>query len=126
MVLMTSECVCVQLRGQRSQQFLYLLFIAGKTNVVGCDGVQEEPIEARQVPVHLKYTQTHTHTEYTPTTHLHLPCVRACVRVTMEKGWLLASSLMLVNGDSKMRASGGLPEQNIRTSHLMFDSHSNK
>lgn len=33
-----------------------LLLIAGKSNVVGSDGVQKEPVEAWQIPVNLHYT----------------------------------------------------------------------
>lgn len=38
------------------------------------------------------------------------PCESHCVLAT-EKGWLRASSLMLVNGDSRIRASGGVSEK---------------
>lgn len=34
----------------------YILLVAGEADVVGSDGVQEEPIKAGQVPVHLKHT----------------------------------------------------------------------
>lgn len=35
-----------------------VLLVAGEADVVRCDGVQEEPIKARQVSVHLEYTRT--------------------------------------------------------------------
>lgn len=49
----------------------YALFIAGEANVVGRDGVQEEPIKSRQVPVHLKHTR-----------YKHCWCVCVLVHVT--------------------------------------------
>lgn len=89
-----------------------LLFVAGEADVVGCDGVQEEPIKAGQVSVHLR--NTHTNQIHTCSPYARQQCASVFVCVTMEKGWLLASSLMLVNGDSKIRASGGLPENKKR------------
>lgn len=44
--------------------------------------------------------------------------VNACV--TMENGWHLASSLMFVKGDSKIRASGGFPEHTEDISDWTF------
>lgn len=36
----------------------FVLLVAGEADVVGCDGVQEEPIKAGQVSVHLRSTNT--------------------------------------------------------------------
>lgn len=91
-----------------------LLLVVGEADVVGGDGVQKEPVEAGQEAVHLKHT--HTETTCWARGRGHKGQGAGPV-VTMEKGWLLASSLMLVNGDSRMSASGGLPVQTGRRRH---------
>lgn len=53
----------LKLSGRKQEVELYVLLIASKADVVGGDGVQEEPIKAWQVSVHLKHTQTDTEQE---------------------------------------------------------------
>lgn len=57
----------------------YALFIAGKANVVGRDGVQEEPIKSWEVPVHLKHTRKCKIQRYTTGV-----CVCSCTCYTMR------------------------------------------
>lgn len=56
----TSETQSSEVKG-------HILVITGEPNVVSSDGIQEEPVKARKVPVDLKHRgqRSHKHNEIT-------------------------------------------------------------